>query len=361
MRLYQDFLELGSQAGKGAHTGNVARMEKVPRIERPHTDNIANTVRFLLRSGWNRRQTRTRTPETSSASIINIHNPRKAALSRLTNCLPVYLQSVLEDALNIPVFYPGYEVIFPPTHDRSPFTYSPLNGNEVRVLDILPCLEAHSPIRCKLSHVDLDQKPEFVAFSYAWHSEGTARYEDPVAYIHSCTVLVVPSQARLLRILRARTEGSISAIWLDGLCVNQEDSQEAHQQIFQMSRIFAEAKEVIVGLGDEIHADAQVVAIMERLSGFSKHLPDGHSCSGGSEIMDHLHDLADELDRSEGLERCGSLLPRLVVGTTLGSARNRVGGERRGTRWLTQSQLWRQCRLLASSRADPYYSGRKNN
>lgn len=97
------------------------------------------------------------------------------------------------------------------------------------------------------------------------------------AYIHGCPVRILPSQARLLRILRARTEASIPAIWLDDLCRNQGDDQEKDHQVSMMSRIFAESKEVLVGLGDEIDTNAQAIIVMEQLAAISKLLRSGQN------------------------------------------------------------------------------------
>lgn len=299
IRLHQDLLEQSSRANQEADTTDMASISKASSSDRNSlTDHVANSIRLLLRGGRSRRRSRTRSPEPSRSSPLRSQVPRTPALSQLADCLPSYLQSVLKDALNIPLFYPGYETFSSQTDANTYFKYQGLEGNEVRVLEILPCLEIGSPIRCKLSHVNLDKNPEFVALSYAWFSGHTAEYEDTCAYIHGCKVMVLPSQARLLRILRTRTEGSISAIWLDGLCINQNDHEEQSKQVAMMSRIFSEAKEVVVGLGDEIDTDSRAVAVMERLAAFSKSLPGEYSCSNGSENTHSLLELGHELEVS---------------------------------------------------------------
>lgn len=310
IRLHRDLLEQSSRTNKEAHTTDMATVSKASSLDRNSlTDHVANNIRLLIRGGRSRRNSRTRSPEPSSSSPVGLSPvSRKPALSQLADCLPSHLQPVLKDALNIPLFYPGYEMFSSQTDSNTQsFKYQGLEGTEVRVLEILPCLDISSPIRCKLSHVDLNNNPEFVALSYAWFSGHTAEYEDTSAYIHGYKVMVLPSQARLLRILRARTEGSISAIWLDGLCINQHDHEEQSKQVALMSRVFSEAKEVVVGLGDEIDTDSRAVAVIERLAAFSKTLPGEHSCSNGSENTDSLLELGHELEVSSAWSAVAAL------------------------------------------------------
>jgi hypothetical protein len=53
--------------------------------------------------------------------------------------------------------------------------YERLDGSKktIRLLTILPGDE-HEPIRCELTHVDLDERPPCIALSYTWdHADDT--------------------------------------------------------------------------------------------------------------------------------------------------------------------------------------------
>lgn len=139
----------------------------------------------------------------------------------------------LLDALNTPYFYPEFGA-FCPTPRNEHVNHSAMDSGaystcprpplepgrpSIRVLEMLPCLDAKTTIRCRLHVVDLDTKPHYYA---VFHDSGPKEYED-IASVDGKPTLLLPSQARVLGPLRSRYEASIPSIWIDGICSNKDD------------------------------------------------------------------------------------------------------------------------------------------
>jgi len=124
----------------------------------------------------------------------------------------------------------------------------PPDSKCIRVLDILPATPDTNtePIRCALRVIDLDDRPQFTALSYVWG-------KDPPTpqYFIECgeAKLQVTANCRsALRHLREKLGGL--TIWVDAVCINQNDSVEKSQQIPLMSDIYRIATFVYVWLGE---------------------------------------------------------------------------------------------------------------
>lgn len=123
------------------------------------------------------------------------------------------------------------------------YNYQPLSdGNEIRLLAILPG-RFGDPIKCTLSTVCLDDEPAFEALSYTWGSMS----KDSSLICDSKSLKVTSNLYEGLQRLRRRK--SIRVIWVDAVCINQDDVEERNQQILYMARIYKQAKQVVVWLG----------------------------------------------------------------------------------------------------------------
>ena len=99
---------------------------------------------------------------------------------------------------------------------------------------------------CSLDHVPLSEALPFAALSYCW-----GELSDQV----SMTVngLRFPVTRNLHSALkRIRREG-VERVWVDAICINQQDPEERSHQIRRMGAIYQEANEVAVWLDDAQH------------------------------------------------------------------------------------------------------------
>ncbi|KAF5500937.1 Heterokaryon incompatibility protein 6, OR allele [Colletotrichum siamense] len=123
-----------------------------------------------------------------------------------------------------------------------------LSGQEIRLLRLLPG-EWLEDLVAELYVADRDQ--DYVALSYAWGSTRRSNKIIVNRHVHFITF----NLDRALRAIR-RTTGSI-VIWVDSVCINQEDAVEKSHQVGLMHDIFGSATEVIAYVGDGLDRSRQ--------------------------------------------------------------------------------------------------------
>ena len=135
------------------------------------------------------------------------------------------------------------------TKGYTKFRYRPLNSeqNEIRLLRIIPASDPGSTIHCHIFHTSLDNAPPYEALSYAWGD----RSELHQILIDSNYVNVTPNLHNALQRLRPRPGDSELVIWVDALCINQEDIPERSIQTSKMRTIYQSAQRVSIWLGLE--------------------------------------------------------------------------------------------------------------
>ncbi|KAK4182560.1 heterokaryon incompatibility protein-domain-containing protein [Podospora australis] len=124
--------------------------------------------------------------------------------------------------------------------------YTPLNPlhSEIRLLVIHPGKDA-DPIHCSLQHTSLEEPRDFEALSYVWGSEENLK----VVSVENFTFEVTINLHAALRRLRKPTESR--SIWADAICINQQDIEEKNYQLPLVGRIYTEATNVVVWLGEK--------------------------------------------------------------------------------------------------------------
>jgi hypothetical protein len=133
---------------------------------------------------------------------------------------------------------------------KNPYVYEPfedkLTARPIRLLRLLPVTSFIEDIRCELFNTTLDAKEDFEALSYTW---GNPSETSPVV-LHGQRHDVTKNLASALRHLRYHDRQRI--LWVDALCIDQDNIEERNQQVTQMRDIYREggAKRVVVWLGE---------------------------------------------------------------------------------------------------------------
>ncbi|KAI9710278.1 MAG: hypothetical protein M1820_002772 [Bogoriella megaspora] len=128
----------------------------------------------------------------------------------------------------------------------------------IRILKLKPGNE-DDDIACSMEFRDLFQPGTYEALSYVWGSNNKP-------YSISCegkSLAVTENCYTALKALRS-TESTV-AIWIDAICIHQDDSQERSDQVQLMRYIYAGARRVIVWLGEETANDRDALRILEKL------------------------------------------------------------------------------------------------
>ncbi|KAH7371032.1 heterokaryon incompatibility protein-domain-containing protein [Pyrenochaeta sp. MPI-SDFR-AT-0127] len=133
-----------------------------------------------------------------------------------------------------------------------PYPYSPLlpGPDSIRLLYLRPPEDENAPIRCQLFDYSLDGSdkapPRYEALSYVWGDPKNTRS----LFIDEHEFKVTVNLHAALWRLRNR---GIDWVWVDAICINQQDQQERGHQVRSMAKIYGIAYRVVVWLGQTEH------------------------------------------------------------------------------------------------------------
>ncbi|KAF4458904.1 heterokaryon incompatibility (het-6OR allele) [Fusarium albosuccineum] len=129
---------------------------------------------------------------------------------------------------------------------RVPYPTS-LAPHEIRLMALLPG-KWSDDLRCEVFRAAWKGEPkmlEYKALSYAW---GLPSRNDPCVLVNDCPVKVTINLAYALR--HERLPDKCVILWVDALCIDQENNPERTFQVSQMHKIYSTAAEVIVYVGN---------------------------------------------------------------------------------------------------------------
>ncbi|KAL9610351.1 MAG: hypothetical protein Q9167_004949 [Letrouitia subvulpina] len=127
------------------------------------------------------------------------------------------------------------------------FQYMPLSRHpySIRLLKLLPSDDSESPLCCEVFHEDLENDVSYEALSYTW---GDTNETTDVLL----SGRLFPVTVNLNAALRAlRLSDKPRALWVDAICINQQDIKEQGKQVSIMWNIYQAADCVVVWLGPE--------------------------------------------------------------------------------------------------------------
>jgi hypothetical protein len=128
---------------------------------------------------------------------------------------------------------------------------------EIRLLRILP--EATSIIKCELFHISLYDPCPYTAVSYAWgdaDDTGTVMLDG-----HEFVV----TESLKLALERLRSRHTPVVVWVDAICINQENTEERNLQVQAMTSIYQKAIEVAIWLGPEADGSNMALKLLRGL------------------------------------------------------------------------------------------------
>jgi hypothetical protein len=142
--------------------------------------------------------------------------------------------------------------------------YRPLQGpKEIRLVTLHPA-RLVDPVRISIDYYHLDRptrgSASFEALSYVW---GDPTIVTP-AYWNGNAIDITENLFRCLQ--RLRYTKSDRRLWIDALCINQEDMAERGQQVALMRSIYSSASNVLAWIGEEDKNTLEGMIALESLA-----------------------------------------------------------------------------------------------
>lgn len=132
----------------------------------------------------------------------------------------------------------------------------------IRLLSLRRTVSEADPICCTITTHELATAPAFECLSYCW---GAATQKKPI----ECNKRSFPVTNNLhsaLQHLRNQTKDRV--LWINAICINQDDQKERSSQVVLMREIYRRAERVLVWLGPSADASELAYSTLRRLSGY---------------------------------------------------------------------------------------------
>lgn len=142
-----------------------------------------------------------------------------------------------------------------------PAIYNVLEWQQLRLVTIQPD-QWNSDIQCLLATHYVETTPPYEALSYVW---GQLDGQKPI-FLNSTLVSVTANLESALRHLRH--EKQERTLWVDAICINQGDIAERSSQVLLMSKIYSNATQTLVWLGEANDHTAAVFRWVRQIHGF---------------------------------------------------------------------------------------------
>lgn len=154
------------------------------------------------------------------------------------------------------------------THALSPLQSA---STHIRLIELYPPLDEtirqkpwefmafFSPLRCRIFSSPISAPPSFKALSYAWGPNDRTHS----LFISGEEIKITSSLDAALRHLRHPTE--TVSLWIDQICINQDDADEKTEQVALMSNIYRLADQVLVWLGSAADGSDELMDVWAKI------------------------------------------------------------------------------------------------
>jgi hypothetical protein len=176
-----------------------------------------------------------------------------------------------------------------------PFQYQPLSASEPEIRLIRVRGRNHSytdigySLDCELFHVRIEELPPYKCLSYTWGSASDRVYS---ILVNGQDFKVRKNLWRALKRLQLENEELL--IWIDAICINQQDNHERSEQVKMMRKIYETADETYVWLGPhryDSHLAMELLRDLESCAGDEKRVLERFRRPGIDRYLYALEDL----------------------------------------------------------------------
>ena len=173
----------------------------------------------------------------------------------------------------------------------SAYTYQPIDASrrQVRLLTVKHG-SGNKKIQCSIKHASLVSypKPEFEAVSYCWGDPS----ERACIEIDGTIVDVPSSSEKVLR--RLRLPKTDRTLWIDAVCINQNDNEEKAGQVGIMGDVYSTATGTVIWLGEADDSTQDALHAMQCIREQQQ-----EEARGFASLKEVLHDKQGDISRSK--------------------------------------------------------------
>lgn len=132
------------------------------------------------------------------------------------------------------------------------YKYAKLKGkDEMRILRLMPAVSDAKEIVCNLEVFPFEKPPDFEALSWCWGDQRGGEelkiHENLGGEVTVSSIQISPNLYDALVALRSPEKARL--LWVDAVCINQNDTAERNEQVPQMDRIYGKSQETCIWLG----------------------------------------------------------------------------------------------------------------
>ncbi|KPM38864.1 hypothetical protein AK830_g7708 [Neonectria ditissima] len=160
-----------------------------------------------------------------------------------------------------------------PSHQDPPDHQPIISPDEFRVVIVEPGLDEET-ICCRIVNVTKSWRTRYDALSYTWGDESIRE-----------TIIVDGLRTSITKnlhsaLVRLRDPVLPRVLWVDTLCINQDDSSERDEQVRRMGSTYSAARKVIVWLGEQTEDVQGAFSIIEPTNSLKSHRSSPKFASG---------------------------------------------------------------------------------
>ncbi|KAK4443657.1 heterokaryon incompatibility protein-domain-containing protein [Podospora aff. communis PSN243] len=132
-----------------------------------------------------------------------------------------------------------------------------LSPHELRLICLEPGTSNDYPMHLSLETYGDDRYPEHECVSYTWGGEDGDDSLCRPAYVGPYWDVLLQTKNCWNMLMFLRPERGHRLVWVDAICINQQNIKERNTQVAKMGNIYSNCRRVVVYLGDDIVAATQ--------------------------------------------------------------------------------------------------------
>jgi len=152
-----------------------------------------------------------------------------------------------------------FSISYTPTHLK--YNYAPLagDGTEIRLIRLRHSTAWAEPIMCEILHTKDFDNVDYLALSYTW--KGRIGRQD----IHVGNKSISCTRNLYSALLHLRQQPEDLILWVDAICIDQNNLDERSQQVRKMRYIYKNASKVLVWLGPSSISSLESLELVSEL------------------------------------------------------------------------------------------------